>query len=434
MSYRVPGAQPTPKHGIGGTAARGRVAMPLRIVNAVGGPVGRLVWPLDDEAMLDRAVTATGLDDFGDESFRQPFKLLLRSLNADASLNFIGRIAAWKHTLHLLGDRLRLIEERKRHPEIADQEIRRPIFVTGLPRSGTTLLHRLLAEDPASRAPLTWEVMFPMPAPAHADGDRDPRIARTDRALRWMDSLAPEFRVIHALGARFPQECIGITSYSFESPQFNTTHSVPSYQSWLTQHDHHGAYAFHRNFLQHLQWRRPAHQWVLKAPAHLFAFDAILRTYPDARIIQTHRDPLKIVPSTANLTRVLYRAFSNRIDSVEIGREVVGRWSDGVARAMQSRAAPDFPHDRLLDVSYASFVRSPMTTVRQIYASFGMTLSAEAEDRMKRYLAINTKDRFGEHRYTLDQFGLAEDDVRDRFKAYYDWGAAELEATEPEAA
>jgi hypothetical protein len=178
----------------------------------------------------------------------------------------------------------RLIEQWKHHPEIIDRPIYQPIFVTGLPRSGTTLLHNLLAQDPAIRVPLAWEVMLPVPAPERAGYETDARIARVERMLRWFSRLAPEFKTIHPLGARLPQECVALTSYAFRSSQFHITYHVPTYQVWLL-HQTQGDYTFHRTFLQYLQWRCPAQRWALKAPAHLFELDALRKTYPDAYIV-----------------------------------------------------------------------------------------------------------------------------------------------------
>ena len=388
----------------------------------------RILVPLDEHALLGKACRQTGLTDFGDDRFREGLRLLLKSYDTEACLSLIGRIAARQDTLRLLETRLQLEQDRKRFPGIAQQEIRKPIFIAGLPRSGTTLLHNLLAQDPANRVPMTWEIMFPSPPPKRAHYETDPRIVKAENTLRWLDRLAPGFRAIHSVGARLPQECIAITSYAFESPRFHTTHNVVSYQAWLTDREQHAAYEFHRRMLQHLQWRCFARRWVLKSPAHLFSFDAIFKTYPDACIVQTHRDPLEVLPSTANLTAVLRRAFSDKIDPEGIGVEVTQRWAEGVRRAMAVRNADGAARDRFLDVEYRDLVRDPIATVRRIYACFDLGWTGDVEDNMQRFLAANPQYKHGKHDYTLAQFGLVPEDIKCLFQNYYHRFLVEVEA------
>ena len=380
----------------------------------------RLIVPLDEHALLDNACRKMGLTDFGDNRFREGLRLLLKSYDTEACLSFIGRIAARQDTLRLLETRLQLEQDRKRFPEIAKQEIRKPIFIAGLPRSGTTLLHNLLAQDPANRVPMTWEVMFPSPPPERTHYETDPRIDKAEKTLRWLDRLAPDFKAIHSVGARLPQECIAITSYAFESPRFHTTHNVVSYQAWLTDREPHAAYAFHRRMLQHLQWRCPARRWILKSPAHLFAFTAIFKIYPDAGIVQTHRDPFDVLPSTASLTAVLRRAFSDKIDLEDIGAEVIQRWAEGIRRAMAIRNDHGVARDRFIDVRYRDLVSDPIATVRRVYAVFDLGWTGDVEDRMQRFLTANPQHKHGKHDYALAQYGLIPENIRCLFQSYCD--------------
>lgn len=408
--------------------ALAKVARLLRLDRGRWERLCRRFLPLDEHTLLDEAVRRTKLADFGDDRFREGLRVLLASYDADARLSLLGRIAARHDTLRLLETRLRLVEDRKRFPEIAEQCIAAPIFVTGLPRSGTTLLHNLLAQDPANRVAMSWEAMYPSPPPERADYETDARIADAERSFRWFDRLVPGFKLIHAVGARLPQECIEIMSYTFESPRFHATHDVTSYQAWLAGRDPRAAYAFHRRVLQHLQWRCPARRWVLKSPAHLFAFDAIFAVYPDARIIQTHRDPLEVLPSTASLTEVLRKAFSDRIDCRAIGDEVVRRWAEGVECAMAAREAHGGVRERFFDVRYRDLVADPIATVRRIYAHYGLEWTGRAGSAMERYLAANPQHKHGAHDYTLARFGLVAEDVRRRFRSYSDRFLIELEA------
>jgi hypothetical protein len=263
--------------------------------------------------------------------------------------------------------------------------------------------------------------MYPSPPPRRERYETDPRIARAARQLRWFDALAPDFRTIHPVGAQLALECIAFMSPSFLCWRFNTTYRVPSYQEWLEGQDLLPAYRFHREFLQQLQWRAPARRWVLKAPSHMLAFDALLRTYPDAQIVQTHRDPLTVLASVGSLTAVLHAAFSNRLDLAEIGREVSRRWTHGIERALHFRRSGRVPADRFLDVHYHDLIRDPLSVARRIYTHFGIPFTEIAETRMRRFLASNPKDKHGPHRYSLGTFALDADDLTRRFKAYREY-------------
>ena len=376
---------------------------------------------LDEEALLAAARRATGLTDMGDESFREPLRLVLQGLEREARLTLVGRLAARGDVVGLLGTRLCLEADRARHPEIAAEEVRRPLFIVGLPRTGSTLLHHLLAQDPGSRVAQAWEVMFPSPPPDTARYASDPRIAKAARQLAWFDALTPDFKAIHPLGAQLALECIAIMSPTFLSPRFHTTYQVPTYQDWHEGQDLGPPYRFHRRFLQQPQWRTPARQWVLKAPAHLFSFEALLETYPDALIVQTHRDPLTVLASVASLTAVLQRAFTDELDPLEIGHEVSRRWTNGLDRAMRLRRSGRVSPDRFFDVHYHEMLRDPLTVVRRIYAHFDIPLTEAASAAMRRFLVENPKDKHGAHRYSLSAFGLDPDDLGRRFKAYREY-------------
>ncbi len=382
----------------------------VRALNRGGRTIARTgvsLVRLDADLLLAAARRRTGLDDFGDEAFREPFERVVRSLDGEAQLNLVGRIAARQDLLRLLSNRLRMVADAKLHPEILAGEIRRPIFVTGLPRTGTTLLHGLLAQDPASRAPLTWEMMYPSPPPRRgASRRRDRRVVLSDRQIRWFHRLSPEFRTIHPTGAELPEECLVIASHAFVSFQFQTMYDVPSYESWLEQQDLRPSYRWHRRFLQHLQWRSPAARWVLKAPAHLFGIEALFDAYPDAGIVLTHRAPLEVVGSLASLTVALRGTFSDAVDPVAVGEEMSQRWSAALAFALAARDAARVPQQRVVDVRYTELMRDPITVVDRIYRAFDLDLTPEVEARMRAFLAANPKDKSGRHRYTLAEFGL----------------------------
>jgi hypothetical protein len=403
------------------TATSAALRTAMRAMNVGGRALTGLGFQpvtLDEHSILDEACHQTGLDDFGGDEFREPLRLLLYTYETEARLTLLGRIAARADTISLLANRLRLVEDCRRHPGIAEQSIRRPLFIVGLPRTGSTMLHHLLAQDPASRTAQAWEVMTPSPPPERQRYETDVRIAHAHRELRWLDRLAPGFKAIHPLGAQVPLECLAITSYSFLSQRFHTMYRVPTYQEWLLGQDVRPAYALHRRFLQHLQWRTPAERWVLKAPSHIFAFDALYEAYPDALIVQTHRDPVTVLASVASLTAVLRSAFSDHVDLAEIGLEVTRHWADGLERAALVRRRGQIPAERFLDLNYRDLVNDPLAAVRRIYAQFDLPLTAATGERMRRYLAGHPQHHGGRHVYSLASFGLDQDHLTHRFKAY----------------
>ncbi|MDA8428129.1 MAG: sulfotransferase [Geobacteraceae bacterium] len=389
---------------------------------------GRPFVSLAEADLLEQSRRQTGLDDFGDDPFREPLGILLDSCEKDADLNLVGRFCVRSEITRMLSNRLHMVADRKRHPEILAEKIQRPLFITGLPRSGTTFLHTLLAQDPRCRAPRVWEVMQPSPPPVRDTYDSDPRIGRTERQLKWLDVLMPELEKFHLIHASYPQECIAITDHAFLSYVFETMYHVPTYRDWHDLQDKRPAYAFHRRFLQQLQWRCPGTHWVLKAPSHLMALEALLAVYPDAGIVVTHRDPLKVLPSCASLTEVLRVPFSNRLNREEIVNQVNQRWEGSARYAMRFRAEHQDMGGRFLDVHYPALVKDPMAVVRGIYEYFGRELEQAAEAAMQRFVADNPKDRNGVHDYSLEEFGLDRDTERRRFSFYTDFYGVAPEA------
>lgn len=382
---------------------------------------GRSFVTLDAAALIEKSRERTGLDDFGDSGFLKPLSILMQSFEKDADLNLVGRICVHSEILRMLCNRLRMVEDRKLHPDICDEQIRRPLFITGLPRSGSTFLHGLLAQDPSCRTPQIWEVMCPSPPPESASYDSDPRIMQTEKQLKWLDILMPEFEKFHLIGARYPQECIAITDHSFMSYVFETMYQVSSYRIWHDDQDKRPAYEFHRLFLQHLQWRCPGTHWVLKAPSHLMALEALLTVYPDADIVITHRDPLKVLPSCASLSKVLRQPFTNRLDRDALRSDVNLRWEGGARLAMQLREENQALRGRFHDVLYPDLKKDPMAIVRRIYQYFDRELTPDAEAAMQRFVAENPKNKNGEHRYSLEEFGFDRDTERRRFQFYTDY-------------
>jgi len=394
------------------------LASTVGTLNAGGKALRRLgVDPpaLEREPLLSAACKRTGLDDFGAWQFEQPLERLLDAYQREAHLTTLGRITVRELIISVLENLLRLEQERARSPALEKESIANPVFVIGLPRTGTTLLHGLMSEDPASRVPLTWEVMYPAGFNNNAVTTDQIR-RRTANRLAWANRLVPEFKRIHPIAPDLPQECIAITAAVFMSIQFHTTHNVPSYENWFEQDSQDLAYVFHYRFLQHLQHRRPGGSWVLKAPGHLFALAALLSRYPDAKIIQTHRDPLRVMASMASHATVLRRAFSDSADPKQIAADWTNRWARALENflAIRDRA----PADQFLDVSYDDIERSPLDTMERIYSFLGRPLSEAASAAMNGHLQANPKNKHGVHRYSLTQYGLDRDAELKRFAAY----------------
>ena len=382
---------------------------------------GRSLVTLDLDALLEKSCRLTGLCDFGGPSFRIPLGILLRSFEEDARLNLLGRITVHSEMVRVLCNRLLMQRDCTRFPAIAQEKIRQPIFITGLPRSGTTFLHALLAQDPACRAPQVWEVMHPSPPPETATYGTDPRIEHTRKQLSWIEVLMPDFDKCHTIGARLPQECIAMTDHSFLSYVFESMYFVTSYRSWHDRQDKRPAYQCHRRFLQHLQWRCPGAHWVLKAPSHLMALEALFEVYPDAQVVLTHRDPLKVLPSCASFAKVLRAPFTGPIDLIELGAEVSRRWADSANELTRLRSEHGELNSNFFDVGYPDLIRDPMAVVRGIYRNFDRELSHEAEAAMRLFVGQNPKDKRGAHHYSLQEFGLDPAMERANFQGYTEY-------------
>jgi hypothetical protein len=395
-------------------AVRGIVRGGGRMLDASG----RRFVRLDEASLCSAARHRARSDDFGEPAVHEPLGRLLESLESEAQLNLMGRVAAREDLTRFLANRLALEGDRRSHPEIAAEQIRRPLFIAGLPRSGSTLLYNLMAQDPATRVPRNWEIMFPSPPPERNTYATDGRIARADRQIRWFQRLQPEFRKIHAVGACLPEECVVILSHTFLSFQFSSMYFIPSYQSWFERQDLRPAYDFHRRFLQHLQWRCRGERWVLKAPPHLPALDALFAVYPDAGVILTHRDPLEVVPSVASLHTVLRSTFSNVVEPAAVGPEVSRMLANDITRGIEALDRGCAPPGQVLDVRYTDLVRNPVATVERIYAHFDLPFRSDVAERMRRFPLENSAERNGRHEYSLEAFGLDADTERRRYRTY----------------
>ncbi len=395
--------------------------MPVRLLNLAGrgaNTVGIHPVNLDADYLLRTAQKNTGLDDFGEDDFRQPLALLLDSLEKEADLSLLGRMVAKADLLRTLENRLGIVALLKQHPEITEQPIERPIFVVGPPRSGTTIFHDLLVMDPDNRIPLSWEASYPLPPPETASYRSDPRIARVQADLDRVDQLLPDFKKMHPMGAERAQECVSITSHDFASMIYQVQFFVPSYDRWVMACDMKSALKWHRRFLQVLQWQAPGKRWALKSPQHMWHLEHIHREYPDALFVQTHRDPVKTVISMSNLAATLQSLGSDKADLPRIAAYYAEALAVGYNNTVAYRKSGKLAEEQVVDLYFSDFMADQVGTVRRAYQHFDMDLSAEAAQSMQSFLDDNPADKFGKHLYQLADTGMDEDYLRGLFTNY----------------
>jgi hypothetical protein len=366
--------------------------------------------PID---LIETAKRRCGFNDFGEGDFFEALTRLLESCQEEARLNLIGKIALKTDVLETLCVRLKMERDLQLYPNISRQEIREPLFIVGLPRSGTSVLHRLLGADPEHRCPLMWEVRSPSP-PTRAGEKR--RIQNAMQSCKFFNWLVPTFRYVHVVGAEVPQECVSLMTPTFLSDQFDAMYYVPSYRAWFFRQNLQPAYEYHRRFLQHLQFRRAGRRWILKAPTHMFAMPALLSVYPDALFVQTHRTPVDAMASVSSLVTILRSAFSDAVDPLIVGREAIDYWSETMKKFLRERDRLE--NNRICDIQYDEIRRDPIRAVRRIYEYFGWSLSHEAERRMRALVASQAKRQSANHRYDLSQFGSSAGEVFSVFETY----------------
>jgi hypothetical protein len=383
---------------------------------------------LASEQLIETASAQAGLDDFGGDSFRLGLDRLVDGLNHEARLNEVGEAMAPVTVLGHLTNRLQVTDWHRRHPDMGTADVTPPIVMIGMGRTGSTILHDLFGQDPANRVPRTWEVDHPCPPPEAATYETDPRIAESQAGIDLAYEVRPELRSMHPMGARLGQECIVITGGEFTSAIFNSQYQLPSYLRWVTSAaDMAPAYRWHRQFLQLLQWRNPGGRWVLKTGAHLWALPALTAEYLDAFIVQTHRDPLRIIASLSSLFAVVQATASDGVTMAD----VAAQWSDPVLdaldRSVTAREDGTVRADRVVDVHYGEFMADPFRTIRSIYDRLGAELTPDAEARMRRFLSENRADKHGAHEYTFVDTGLDAGEVRERARRYIEYFDVESE-------
>lgn len=394
----------------------------MRLVNGIGRTVQTLLGrnrPFDLAGLEAIARKHTGLDDFGSARYREPLQVLCEAYAADRDLTFIGQQVCRGGLINPLENRLRIQQSLTAQPELLTTPVVRPLLVIGLPRTGTTLLFSLLAQDTTSRPLLFWESMQPAPPPTPETRTTDPRIEKARKTLKALHSTLPELSAIHHFVHDGPEECLGLLMNAFFTPFFRGR--IPAYRDWLdavSEEFVDWVYVEYRQQLQLLQSQVTGHHWLLKCPSHLWGLGGLLRAMPEAAIVQTHRHVAESLPSLCSLTATVEQLCYTTVDPQEVGQRGLHTVEQLVTRSLQARDAA--PQAAIHDVGYRELIQDPVASVRSIYERFGFPFTSEFEQRMRDYLQQNRQGQHGRHRYSLEQYGLSFDLVRDRFRAYHD--------------
>lgn len=370
---------------------------------------------LDADQLIEAARQKTGLERFDSESFREGLDILLNDANKN-TMHERGVQRFADSVVEVLSNRLKVTDYLDRRPELLERPIEKPVFVFGVPRTGTTLLSNLLAADPARRSPLTWEIDDPVPPPTSETLFTDPRAVERLKIEKELLEAAPEMGKYYRSSAIYPNECVYFMAHDFKTLMLESRGKLPNYRDWLlTQTDMTSAYEYHKKFLQVLQADAPG-TWNLKMPSHSLWLETLLKVYPDARLIWTHRDPLTATGSFCSLISLAHMGFVGQADKTWIKENCTYQARLHADRIMDFR--DKFGEDRVIDVHYADLMRRPLDTMRQLYAELGDDFSDDAEQGMQRWIEDNPRDKFGKHEYKLAEFDLTPKDVEALFERY----------------
>ena len=372
----------------------------------------------DADGLVASAVAEAGADDFGGSTFREGLDRLCGALATEADLTPMGESILEMRLRGLLRNRLRIEGTYRDHPEIGEEKIAGPLFIIGLPRTGTTALSQLLAVDPQIRSLRLWESGDPVPPPESATQETDARIAETEKGLQAMDAVFPRMKSLYFQTATGPTECQDLLGMEMRTAHFDGMAHVPSYTAWVTECDMAPAYDYHRRVLQLLQWHCPPNLWHLKTPVHLGALDQVVRVYPDARFLWTHRDPADVLGSVCSLIAYTRSWVSDRDETPTIGEEQLSIWAHAVQHGLEFR--DQIGEDRFADVDFDGLNRDPVATVAAAYERAGLKLGEDGRRRMLAWSEEHRRGSHGSHEYDVADFGLTPDQVRDRFRFYLD--------------
>jgi hypothetical protein len=374
-----------------------------------------------EELLAESREATGGLSDFGPGDFRGGLEALAETYTRQFTAK--GQKRNRRRLVQLLATRLRVQAALEREPEIRERELPAPMVLTGLPRSGTSALFNTLASDPDARPLLLWETQFPDPAEGLAPGEPDPRRAAIEAYYAKSREKHPEFTKIHYASADTPEECVLLHAYAMHGVQMGTEIMLEPYASWYRSQPLDEMYAYYKQQLQLLDWQRPGKRWLLKAPAHMWGIDALVRTFPDVSIVWSHRDPLSCTASICSMTQALMQ------DQVEIAPQVLGPivmdfYATSLERGLEARDRLE--PSRFLDVNHDSFVAGGLAVAERIYEHFGLPLEPATRALLETHVAEHPRGKHGSHEYSLEAFGITPEDAKKRFASYIDRFEIEL--------
>jgi Sulfotransferase family len=371
---------------------------------------------LNGNALVDKAIADTGLDDFGSDSWKEGFEVLLRDVNNHAA-NYtdsgMGRVA--NDVVHYLRGRLKVENYLKQNPELLARPVERPVFVMGVPRTGTTLMSNLLAADPARRSPLTWEIDDPVPPAASGHLTDDPRAVARLAQEKAMLEANPAMGKYYRGSAVYPNECVFFMAHDFKTLMIESKGVLPEYKEFIFSCDMTSAYEYHKRFLQVLQHHNGG-VWNVKKPSHSLWLETIFKVYPDARVIWTHRDPFTATGSLMSVISLSHMGHMGKVDAQWLGQDYPWQAAEHANRIMDFR--DKFGEDKIIDVHYADLVNDPVGETKKLYAKLGDEWTAEAEAGIRGWVNDNPQDKFGRHEYKLDQFGVTLQQLEPMFERY----------------
>ncbi|MEL7481436.1 MAG: sulfotransferase [Pseudomonadota bacterium] len=395
----------------------------VRAINVIGKAMSgaNLALPrFTPEGIRKAAERQTGYSDYGSDSYLAGLTVLCSALETESELNQMGRFVLHRQLVAALAGRLTVVAWEKANPKLANAPIAQPTFVIGLPRTGTTILYETLAADPAVRAPLTWECRdFALAHEIDPDDKDDPRLKRLARQMEQVDRLMPGFTAIHKFGPHIPTECIGLFLLDMSSEQFGAMAWMPSYREFMLNSDYETTYQWHKRGLRYLQATQPDKAWMLKSPLHSGYLPALLKTYPDATIVQTHRKPIQVIASVANLYRVSRGGWSDAVVDVKARALAdAAYYAELIRRATAFRTSPEGQTQRIYDVAFEKFLGDPMAVIEDLHTFFEKPLTETAHAAMVDYLENRPRDKYGKHVYSAEDFGFSEDTTQALFSDY----------------
>lgn len=370
---------------------------------------------LESKRLMRAAQQKTGLDDFGNDPLIEPLDKLLSSIKAEAALHPFGQFITRQRLINVLANRLRVVALLKKHPEILEIKIEQPIIITGLQRTGTTRLHRLLSNHPTVRSLRSWEALNPVPF--EGDHHNKKRIQFAKMAETVLKYMSPAFFAIHPVEHEAPEEDILLNDMSFISTVPEATMHVPSYAAWVETESHFFPYSYLKKLLQILSWQHPKERWVLKTPQYLEFLEEAHQVFPDAKYIHTYRDPLKVIPSFCSMVFQSRRIFSDKVDAKELSKHWLRKNSYMMNDALKFWQEEEVANN-VLHVSYYDMMNDFHGEMKKIYSFVGLPYSQKIEDSLTQINAINKQNKYGVHQYKAQDFGLSHQEIDDHFSLY----------------